>query len=169
MINLQKTTTTSNNGQVFRSYDIDGVLHGAELIPELIPLVIHDLEANRVKEFDLSKFTQTDLMAVSFRADFKGDDEAGFNFRDRYGGQLIVRVLDQNRIIEQIIVSISSYPAIQINPLILDRRYTYLVYPSIALHKLTFYCKPVSLLEAIDVVIPNRDADVNDNRNNRRS
>lgn len=130
MINLTKTTSRASSGSTFRTYDIDGVKLGASPIEELIPLTISNLEQNFYKEFDLSKFCNCDLMAVIFRADFPIDDTetSVLNYRGgTLGADCIVRVLDQDRVIERIDLQISSYPTIQINPLVIDRRYTYQV------------------------------------------
>ncbi|MGK7951399.1 MAG: hypothetical protein AB4368_22095 [Xenococcaceae cyanobacterium] len=158
MINLTKTTSRSSSGSTFRTYDIDGVKLGASPIEELIPLTISNLEQNFYKEFDLSKFCNCDLMAVIFRADFPIDDTetSVLNYRGgTLGADCIVRVLDQDRVIERIDLQISSYPTIQINPLVIDRRYTYQVTTSTSLNRLTFFCKPISLLEPINIFAPN--------------
>ncbi|MGK7949885.1 MAG: hypothetical protein AB4368_14145 [Xenococcaceae cyanobacterium] len=105
-------------------------------------------------------------MAVIFRADFPIDDTETneLSFRVNLSSNVIVRVLDQDRVVERIDLTISSYPTIQINPLVIDRRYTYQVTPSDSLNRLTFFCKPISLLEPINIFAPNSPNDAIKNK-----
>ena len=151
------------NGESFRAFNLDGIKHPVAPIEQLVPFSIYDLEAGKIKEFDLSKFTISDLMAMSFRADFQADDDKpvvddsikNSDFRELQSARIILQIIEQERISERIDITISSYPSNFINPLILSHKQTYRIKVSHTLNRLTFFCKVIHLLPAIDIIVPN--------------
>ena len=153
------------NGESFRAFNLDGIKHPVAPIEQLVPFSIYDLEAGKVKEFDLSKFTISDLMAVSFRADFKVDDSSQItdgdfskiDLRETQRASIVLQIIEQGIVTERIDIGISSYPDSLINPLILSHKQTYRVKTSENINRLTFFCKLIHLLPAIDILVPNQE------------
>ena len=152
------------NGESFRAFNLDGIKHPVAPIEQLVPFSVYDLEAGKVKEFDLSKFTISDLMAISFRADFKVDDNEPItsttedvSFPEVQRAAIVLQVIEQERVSERIIINIASYPSIFINPLVLSHKQTYRIQSSENINRLTFFCKLVHLLPPIDIIVPNQE------------
>lgn len=159
-LNLSPSTLVSGNSSV-RTFDINGLTHGAQPIEQLIPLSIYDLEQGKVKRFSMKSEINFDLQVVSFRADIKDDD--GSILQD--GGrqtvitnvQAIVNVLEQEKVSENINFSFNSYPAGIANHIVFDHTKDFEIRVNRDVNRLTFFCKPVYLLSGIDIFVPNKN------------
>lgn len=163
-IKLSPSIIQSGNTAV-RSYNINGLERTTSPISELIPLNIYDLEAGKVKEFSIKSDIDFSLQVASFRADIKDDD--GSILQDgteqaRYSYvQAIVNVLEQGRVDENINFFFTSYPSGVSNHIVFDHNKDFQIRVNKDVNRLTFFCKPIYLLDSIDVFVPNKDDDGN--------
>ena len=149
------------NGESFRAFNLDGIKHPVAPIEQLVPFSVYDLEADKVKEFDLSKFTMSDLMVVSFRASVQADNtlntiETG-TISLKPSNNVTLQIIEQGIVAEQIDLRISSYPTTFINPFVLSHKQTYRIQSSENINRLTFFCKIIHLLPAINIVVPSQE------------
>lgn len=162
VLNLTPTTIVNSN-KSFKGFDINGLTHPVKPIPQIIPLSIYNLEANKVKRFTLHEDINFDLGVTSFRADIKDDDgnvlqDRGQQPRFSYV-QAIVYVLEQERVVEHLNFWFSSYPATISNHIIFDHHKTYDVRVNGDVNRLTFFCEPIYLLPGIEIMVPNKNPD----------
>ncbi len=149
------------NGESFRAFSLNGIKHPVAPIEQLVPFSIYDLEVDKVKEFDLSKFTRSDLMVVSFRASVQADNtlntiETG-TISLKPSNNVTLQIIEQGIVAEQIDLRITSQPTALINPFVLSHKQTYRIQSSNNINRLTFFCKIIHLLPAIDVIAPNQE------------
>ena len=155
---LQPTSFIANNASL-KAFDLDGLLHPVKPISQLIPVSIYNLEANKVKEISLVKYTSFDLMIVNFRADIKEDDEQPLEdvelSRSYYSVLLRLNILEKGKVVESLTTNINSYPSVLINPLVLPHNQDFQIKANKDINRITFFCEPVHLLPAIDINVPN--------------
>ena len=149
------------NGESFRAFNLNGIKHPVAPIEQLVPFSVYDLEVDKVKEFDLSKFIMSDLMVVSFRASVQADNtlntiETG-TISLKPSNNVTLQIIEQGIVAEQIDLRIISQPTTLINPFVLSHKQTYRIQSSENINRLTFFCKLVHLLPAINIVVPSQE------------
>lgn len=161
-LNLTPSTSVYGNNSV-RTFDINGLTHGAQPIDQLIPLSIYDLEKGKVKRFSMKSEINFDLQVVSFRADIKDDDGSVLQDGNRQPSstyvQAIVNVLEQEKVSENLNFWFTSYPSGISNHIVFDHAKDFEIRVNRDVNRLTFFCRPVYLLDSIDIFVPNRNDD----------
>lgn len=169
-LNLSPSTSVYGNNSV-RTFNINGLTHGAEPISQLIPLSIYDLEAGKVKRFSMKDDINFDLQVVSFRADIKNDDgsvlQDGNQPPVQTFAQAIVHVLEQEKVTENLNFWFTSYPSGISNHIVFDHSKDFEIRVNRDVNRLIFFCKPVYLLDGIDIFVPNKNDDTNSNNSVR--
>ena len=153
---MQPTSFIAGNASL-RAFDIDGLIHPVKPIAQLIPFSVYNLKANVVQRVIFPQNINFSLSTYSFRSDIKGDDDSPLEDGNIGRGQTAVielRVLEQERVLETLIIYINSYPTTKLNPLIIDTTKNFDIKANTDINRLTFFCEPVYLLPAIDIVNP---------------
>ena len=155
-MSFQPTSFIAGNASL-RAFALDGLIHPVKPIAQLIPLSIYNLKAATVQRINFPQNINFSLATSSFRADIKEDDNSPLEDGSINRGTTSVielKILEEERVIENILIYFSSYPTAQLNPLIIDTTKSFDVKSSVDVNRLTFFCEPVYLLPPIDIVNP---------------
>ena len=172
-LNMRPTSINNGSGQAYRAFDIDGLVHPTKPINQLIPLSIYNLESNKVKRFSLNRDINFDLAVVSFYADVTVDDNIVMPESDRppsdTSASLNLYVLEEEKVVNHITFRFTSSPTAEFAPIIFDHTKKFDIRLSTNATKITFFCEPVYLLPAIDIVVPNKNVTIPSNINQSNS
>lgn len=160
-LNMRPTIINNGSGQSYRVFDIDGLIYPTKPINQLIPLSIYNLETNRVKRFSLNQDINFDLAVVSFYADVTVDDNIVMPESGRPPSEtdttLNIYVLEGEKVVNHIIFRFTSSPTEKFAPIIFDHTKKFDIRLTTNANKITFFCEPIYLLPAIDIVVPNKN------------
>ncbi len=162
-MNFDPTSFIAGNASL-RAFALDGLIHPVKPIAQLIPFSIYNLQATKIQRVVFPKNINYSLSTYSFRADIQADDNLTPTDGTIGRGQsaaIELYIIEEERVIEHIIINFNSYPSGQLNPLVIDTTKSFDVKASTDINRLTFFCEPVYLLPAIDIVNP---FEVEDNR-----
>lgn len=133
------TSLISNNGSL-RAFDIDGLLHPAKPIEQLIKISFHNLIKDELYRVQFTNKINYDLKLIHY-------------YFDDTTATIQIDKLDKETTVDSFNLEFPQTTIIYI----LESNQNYQIKSNQDLNRLTLFCEPIYLLESIDFVFPTVD------------